>query len=451
MKKRKKLRGAKINALQVIAGGFAAVILLGSILLSLPCAAQSGESIGYLDGLFTSTSAVCVTGLVVRDTGTTFSLFGQLVLLVLIQVGGLGFLTFATMILRMMGRQVSLRERMLIRESMNEDGTAGMEQLIRWVAVSAFSVELIGAVLLSFRFIPMFGVGKGIYYSVFHAVSAFCNAGFDLFGNYSSLTGFRGDILVNFTAMLMIVVGGLGFGVLRDLRRRLKGGYLRLHTRLVLSAYFALLAAGFVFTLVFEWNNPATLGALPFGEKLLAALFHSVTLRTAGFNTIDLAALRPASKLFGSLLMITGAAPASTGGGVKVTTLAVIFLSIRMTLNGDHAVHVYKRSISPQLIRRAIAVAAIAVGIWLVDVIAISAMQPELPLADVLFECASAVGTVGVSAFGSASLNTVSRILVILTMYIGRIGPLTAALVLAKRQDKIKARINYPEGNIMIG
>ena len=451
MKKRKKLRGAKINALQVIAGGFAAVILLGSILLSLPCAAQSGESIGYLDGLFTSTSAVCVTGLVVRDTGTTFSLFGQITLLCLIQIGGLGFLTFATMILRMMGRQVSLRERMLIRESMNEDGTAGMEQLIRWVAVSAFSVELLGAALFSFRFIPKFGVGKGIYYSVFHAVSAFCNAGFDLFGNYSSLTGFRGDILVNFTAMLMIVVGGLGFSVLRDLRRRLKGGYLRLHTRLVLSAYFALLAAGFVFTLVFEWNNPATLGALPFGEKLLAALFHSVTLRTAGFNTIDLAALRPASKLFGSLLMITGAAPASTGGGVKVTTLAVIFLSIRMTLNGDHAVHVYKRSISPQLIRRAIAVAAIVVCIWLTDVIAISAMQPELPLADVLFECASAVGTVGVSAFGSASLNTVSRILVILTMYIGRIGPLTAALVLAKRQDKIKARINYPEGNIMIG
>lgn len=451
MKKRKKLRGAKINALQVIAGGFAAVILLGSILLSLPCAAQSGESIGYLDGLFTSTSAVCVTGLVVRDTGTTFSLFGQLVLLGLIQVGGLGFLTFTTMILRMMGRQVSLRERMLIRESMNEDGTAGMEQLIRWVAVSAFSVELIGAVLLSFRFIPMFGVGKGMYYSIFHAISAFCNAGFDLFGNYSSLTGFRGDVLVNFTAMLMIVVGGLGFGVLRDLRRRLKGGYLRLHTRLVLSAYFALLAAGFVFTLVFEWNNPATLGALPFGEKLLAALFHSVTLRTAGFNTIDLAALRPASKLFGSLLMITGAAPASTGGGVKVTTVAVILLGIRMTLRGDHAVSVFKRSISPELIRRAIAIASIAVGIWLVDVIAISAMQPELPLADVLFECASAVGTVGVSAFGSASLNAVSRLLIILTMYIGRIGPLTAALVLAKRQDKIKARINYPEGNIMIG
>ena len=451
MKIRKKLRSTKINPLQVIACGFAIVILLGSVLLSLPCAAQDGKSIGFMDGLFTSTSAVCVTGLVVRDTGTTFSLFGQIVLLCLIQVGGLGFLTFATMILRMIGRQASLRERMLIRESMNEDGTAGMDKLIRWVAVCAFSVEFAGAVLLCFRFIPMYGVGKGIYYSVFHAVSAFCNAGFDLFGNYSSLTGFRGDVLVNFTAMLMIVVGGLGFGVLRDLRRRMKGGYLRLQTRLVLSVYFSLTLIGFVFTLVFEWNNPGTIGSLPFGEKLLAALFHSVTLRTAGFNTVDLAALRPASKLLNSLLMLIGAAPASTGGGVKVTTIAVILLSIRMTLRGDHAVSVYKRSVSGELIRRAIAVASIAVCIWLVDVIAISAMQPELPLADVLFECASAVGTVGVSAFGSASLNAVSRVLIIITMYIGRIGPMTAALMLARKQDGKKARINYPEGNIMIG
>ena len=451
MKKNKKLRSARISPLQVIACGFAAVILLGSILLSLPCAAQSGESIGFMDGLFTSTSAVCVTGLIVRDTGTTFSLFGQIVLLCLIQVGGLGFLTFATMILRMMGRQTSLRERMLIRESMNEDGTAGMDKLIRWVAVCAFSVEFTGAVLLSFRFIPVYGVAKGIYYSIFHAVSAFCNAGFDLFGNYSSLSGFRGDVLVNFTAMLMIVVGGLGFGVLRDLRMRIKGGYLRLQTRLVLAVYFALTLIGFAFTLIFEWNNPATLGQLPFGEKLLAALFHSVTLRTAGFNTIDLASLRPASKLANSLLMLIGASPASTGGGIKVTTIAVILLGIRMTLRGDHAVSIYRRSISQEIIRRAIAVASIAMCIWLTDVIAISAMQPELELADVLFECASAVGTVGVSAFGSASLNAVSRILIIITMYIGRIGPLTAALMIARRQDKKKARINYPEGNIMIG
>jgi len=355
------------------------------------------------------------------------------------------------MILRMMGRQVSLRERMLIRDSMNEDGTAGMDKLIRWVAVCAFTVEFVGAILMSFRFIPMYGWAKGAYYSVFHAVSAFCNAGFDLFGNYSSLTGFRGDALINFAAMLMIIVGGLGFGVLRDLRKRIKGGYLRLQTRLVLTVYFSLTLIGFIITLIFEWNNPGTLGPLPFGEKLLCALFHSVTLRTAGFNTIDLASLRPASKLLNSLLMLIGASPASTGGGIKVTTFAVILLGIRMTLRGDHAVSIYRRSVPDALIRRAIAVASIALGIWLTDVILISAMQPDLSLADVLFECASAVGTVGVSAFGSASLNTVARILIIITMYIGRIGPLTAALMLAGRQDKKKARINYPEGNIMIG
>ena len=227
------------NAIYVIAAGFASIILIGSILLSLPCATRTGESIGWFDALFTSTSAVCVTGLIVRDTATTFNLFGQVVLLCLIQLGGLGFMTFATMLLRLIGRQASLQERMLIRESLNEEGVGGMESLIRWVATSAFTVELVGAVLFAFRFIPKYGPWKGAFYSVFHAVSAFCNAGFDLFGNYSSLTGFKGDVLVNLTAMLMVVVGGLGFAVLRDLKDRRKSGYLRLQTRIVLSTYGA--------------------------------------------------------------------------------------------------------------------------------------------------------------------------------------------------------------------
>ena len=449
--KRKGWRGAGPNALLWIAAGFAGIILLGSLLLSLPCAARSGRSVGWFDALFTSTSAVCVTGLVVRDTGTTFSLFGQIVLLCLIEVGGLGFMTFATLMFRLLGREISLRERMLIRESMNESGVGGMEQLIRWVARSAFTVQGVGALLLAVRFVPLFGWGRGLYYSAFHAVSAFCNAGFDLLGGYSSLTAFRADVIINIAVMLLIVIGGLGFGVLRNLVDRRRGGYLYLQTRLVLCAYGALMALGFLFVLGAEWGNPGTLGPLPVPEKLLAALFQSVTLRTAGFNTISQQALRPATKFLSALMMLVGASPASTGGGVKVTTLAVVFLSVRATVRGEKNVVVFRRGISMELVRRAVAVMLIAVCVAALDVTAISLMQPELDFMDVVMECASAMGTVGLSAFGSASLSALSRLLIILTMYLGRIGPLTMALLLAHRQGGAQPRIDYPNGHIMIG
>ena len=448
---RRLLRHFGGNILAMICVGFAGIILLGSLLLSLPCATQSGQSIGWFDALFTSTSAVCVTGLVVRDTGTTFNLFGQIVLLCLIEVGGLGFMTFATMAFRLLGRQISLRERMLIRESMNESGTGGMEELIRWVARSAFTVQLAGALALAVRFVPMYRWGKGIFYSVFHSVSAFCNAGFDLFGHYSSLTAFRSDVLINLTVIALVVIGGLGFGVLRDLVQRRKSGYLRLQTRLVLATYGLLMACGFLFVLVAEWNNPQTLGSLPFGEKLLAALFQSVTLRTAGFNTINQQALRPATKLISAMLMLIGASPASTGGGVKVTTVAVIFLAVWMTARGREDVVVFRRGISNALVRRALAVLFIAVGVAATDIVVISLLQPELEFMDVVMECCSAMGTVGVSAFGSASLNAVSRVLIIFTMYLGRIGPLTMALVFARRQDANQSAVQYPNGQIMIG
>lgn len=439
------------NALAIIAAGFALIILAGSALLALPWAAQSGESIGWFDALFTSTSAVCVTGLVVRDTGTTFSLFGQIVLMCLIEVGGLGFMTFAILAFRMAGREISLRERMLIRESMNESNVGGMDQLVHWVARSAFTVEAAGALVLALRFVPLYGWGKGLYYSLFHAVSAFCNAGFDLFGGYSSLTAFRADLLINLTVMLLIVCGGLGFGVLRDLVRRRRNHYLRMQTRLVIITYGILVFGGWLFVLLAEWSNPGTLGPLPFGEKLLAALFQSVTLRTAGFNTINQQALHPATKLVSAMLMLIGAAPASTGGGVKVTTIAIIFLVVRMTARGQDSIVVFRRSISNALVRRAITVMLIAMGVALTDVLTISLLQPELDFMDVVMECCSAMGTVGVSAFGSASLTTASRILIVLTMYLGRIGPLTMALLLAHRQGANQPRLQYPNGHVMIG
>lgn len=448
MKARTKRLNTKDNILQTIALGFAGAILFGSLLLMLPCSARSGESIGFMDALFTATSAVCVTGLTVLNTASSFTIFGQIVILCLIQLGGLGFLSFTTAILRMMGMKMSLKERMLVRESLNEDGTAGMDRLIRWVLVCSFSLEIVGAALLSLRFVPLYGAKKGIYYSIFHAISAFCNAGFDLLGN-ASLTEFRADAFVNFSLMLMIVLGGLGFGVLKNLWDRFRGGRLRLHTRMVLRVYFFLLLLGFLMTLLLEWNNAATLGSLPIREKLLAALFHSVSLRTAGFATIDLRSMTAAGKMLDCLLMLIGAAPASTGGGVKVTTLAVIIVGIRASLRGDREISTAKRSLPNALFHRAIAVASIAIAIWLSASILISALQPELKLEDVLFECSSAMGTVGLSAFGSASLNAFSRMLLVLVMYIGRIGPLSMAMLLSKREKP--SQLQHPKGHIMIG
>lgn len=448
---RKLYRSHGFNPLPMIALGFVTVILLGSLLLTLPVASATGVCVSWFDALFTATSAVCVTGLVVVDTGTTYSTFGHAVLMVLIQIGGLGFMTFLTLLFTMMGRHISLRERIIMRDSMNEDAIGGVVKLIRWVALSAFTVEAAGAALFAVRMVPAYGLGKGLFYSVFHAVSAFCNAGFDLFGEYRSLTGSAGDVLINLTVMMLVVIGGLGFGVLSDIRANRRFSRFRLHTKLVLTSYFILMAAGFVLVLLLEWGNPATLGKLPFGEKLLAALFQSVTWRTAGFNTIDQQALRDCTKLIGGFFMLIGAAPASTGGGIKVTTIAIAVLTVRMVSRGESCIVIFNRRVDRQLIQRTMAILLIAVSVVFVDVCALSLMQPEAAFLDLFYECASAMGTVGISAIGSAALRPFARILIMLTMFIGRLGPLTMALLFANRQAKAKELVRYPEEKIMIG
>ena len=444
-------RRSGFNPLPVIAMGFAGIVLLGSLLLSLPVASASGRGIPWFDALFTSTSAVCVTGLVVRDTGTAYSTFGHVVLLLLIQLGGLGFMTFATLIFRLMGHTITLRERLILQDSMNEDFVGGVVQLIQWVALSAITVELAGAALFAVRLVPLYGWGKGLFFALFHAVSAFCNAGFDLFGGGRSLTGFSGDALMNLTAIALVVIGGLGFGVLNDLLKTRRLRKLKLHTKLVLASYFGLMALGFALTLALEWSNPRTLGPLGFGEKLLAALFQSVTLRTAGFNTIDQQGLRDCTKLLSGFLMFVGAAPASTGGGIKVTTLAILALTVRMVARGETRLTVFGRRISHSLIQRALAIACIAAAVATLDICVLSVMQPEAAFLDLYYECVSAVGTVGISAIGSANLVPLSRVLIILTMFIGRVGPLTLALLFAKRQSRARELLNYPEERVMIG
>ena len=444
-------RRSGFNALPMIALGFLAIILLGSVLLALPVASATGVAVPWFDTLFTATSAVCVTGLVVVDTGTVYSTFGHVVLLVLIQIGGLGFMTFATLIFRAMGHSISMRERMIMQDSLNEDDMGGVVALISWVARSAFTVELVGAALFAIRLIPAYGPGKGAFFALFHAVSAFCNAGFDLFGGGRSLTGYTGDILINLTAVGLVVIGGLGFGALHDILKKRRFKRLRLHTKLVLVTYFSLLFGGMLIVLLLEWNNPGTLGPLSVKDKLLAGLFQSMTLRTAGFNTIDQAALRDCTKLIGGFLMLIGAAPASTGGGIKVTTLAILVLTVRMVARGESSIVVFERRIDRALIQRTVAIAFIAIAVAFVDVCALSVLQPGAAFLDLYYECVSAVGTVGISAIGSSNLVPLARILIMITMYIGRIGPLTMALLFMNRQNRAKELLRYPEDRVMIG
>ena len=444
-------RRSGFSPLPVIATGFAGLILLGSLLLSLPVASATDTPVSWFDALFTSTSAVCVTGLVVRDTGTAYSTFGHVVLLLLIQTGGLGFMTFATLILRLMRRSITLREKLIMQDSLNADVLGGIVQLVQWVALSTFTVELAGAALFAFRMIPLYGVGKGLFYALFHSVSAFCNAGFDLFGGGQSLTGFAGDGLMNFTAIALVVIGGLGFSVQSDILKHRRFSRFRLHTKLVLVSYGALLVFGFIVVLALEWSNPATLGQMPPAQKLMAALFQSVTLRTAGFNTFDQQAMRDCTKLICSVLMVVGAAPASTGGGIKVTTLAILLLTVRMVARGESSIRVFGRRIDATLMERALTILFIAMAMVFVDVCALSLLQPGFHILDLLYECTSAMGTVGISAIGSAALKPLARILIIVTMFTGRVGPLTLALLFARRQTRTKELIQYPEENVLIG
>lgn len=450
---RKKEKAGFQHAEGILAAGFLAVILVGTLLLAMPFAARSGQSIGLMNSLFTSTSAVCVTGLVAVDTGGTFSLFGQIVLLVLIQVGGLGFMMFATMLLMLLGRRISIRGRMLIRESVNASSLSDLGSMMRLYLLLSLAIELAGMLLLSIRFVPAYGWKHGLWMALFHAVSAFCNAGFDLFGNYASLTGFSGDPLVLLTVAVLIILGGLGFSVVLETIRNRRGfRSLSLHTRMVLITTLILLAAGTLFFWLAERTNADTLAGFSEGEKALNAFFQSVTMRTAGFNTFNLSAFRDGSKMFSSLLMMVGASPASTGGGIKTTTVAALALLMLSVVRGEDEVTVARRRLPGDITRRALAVAVLFLLTLMTGTLVISLIENgRFSLEDIFFEAASAMGTVGVSAIGTPNLSPASRAVLLPMMFLGRVGPLTLAVAVAKRQGRAKSVSRFPEERIMIG
>ena len=434
--------------------GFALVILLGAMLLTLPIASASGQSGGFINALFTSTSAVCVTGLVVVDTGTYWSVFGKVVIIFLIQIGGLGFMSLTTMFFVLAGKRITIKDRLLIQSSVNMDSISGIVKFTKYIFFSAVAIEVVGAFLLALVFIPEYGFVRGTAYSFFHSISAFCNAGFDLFGNYSSLTKYVGNFIVNFTIAALIILGGLGFAVTSDILYIRKFEKMTMHAKLALTVTGALLVIGFVLFFLFEYHNPLTIGKLSFPEKLLAAFFQSVTPRTAGYNTIDIAALTTPSLFLTMLLMFIGASPGSTGGGVKTTTFAIITMTVISVLYGKKDVTVFKRSILGPAIRRSISVIVIALGIVIFMIFVLLCTEPEASFETVVFEVLSAFGTVGLTTGLTPHLSIGGKIAISITMFVGRLGPLTVAYAISRSEKRARENVGnfkLPEGNIMIG
>ena len=450
---RRKSRRPAMHAAMVVALGFLIIILTGAVLLTLPISARSGEPTDFLDALFTATSATCVTGLVTVGTATHWSGFGQVVILLLIQIGGVGFMSLASIASFLTHRTITLRERMVMSAGLNLTENAGIVRLTRRVLLGTLAFEGAGAVLLATRFVPRVGLWQGIKMGVFHSVSAFCNAGFDLIGTpdnpFASLTGYADDVLVNLTIMALIVIGGLGFFVWGDIWDKRRFRRLRLHTKLVLITTALLLCAGFALTLLFEWHNPQTLGTMPVQEKLLAASFQSVTLRTAGFNTIDQAALTGPSQAVACLLMMIGGSPGSTAGGIKTVTAAVLVLSAISALRGRTTVSAFGRTIVSRSIMNAVTMMIVGGTLSLTGACVISYVEGA-PFGACLFEAVSAFATVGLSMGLTPTLNAISRLILILLMYLGRVGVLTLGVAVLMRHRE-PPKMQYPDGDVMVG
>ena len=433
---------------QVLIFTFAFLIICGSVLLSLPIASRE-EPLGYLDALFTATSAVCVTGLVVVDTVTQFTAFGQVVIITLIQFGGLGLMTMATMMAVMLGRRISFRNRLIMQEALNQFSLEGMVRLTKAVGMLTFLLEGLGAIILTVRFLPDFGWPTALWYGVFHSISAFCNAGFDLMGGFRNLAPYLTDWTVNLVVMTLIISGGLGFSVLAEVWQRRFGKEKRrlsLHARLVLLITAILIIVGTSFILIVEWNK--ALGGLSVEHKVLAAMFQAVSPRTAGFSTLPLDSLHSATVLMMIVLMFIGASPGSTGGGVKTTTFGALMALVVSSVRGHDEVRLFGRHLPDDIVKRAVAIITISITLVLTVTMIIS-LSDGLPFLSVLFEATSAFGTVGLSLGITHMLTPLARVVIIFTMFAGRVGPLSLALALA--YDRVNARIRYPEERIIVG
>ena len=449
---RTRLRRSPVSATKVIAITFALIILAGALLLSLPAASRDGVSCGFRPALFTATSATCVTGLVLYDTWTQWSGFGQIVIITLIQVGGLGFMSAATLVVFLLRRKVGLKQRLVIAQALSVNDMDGVVKLQKTVLVGSFSIEAIGALILTLRFWPEYGFVTALKWGCFHAVSAFCNAGFDIFGCITpgaSLMEFNSDPIVLLTLGALITVGGLGFLVWEEIASRRSFRKCTVYTRLVLLTTLALILVGWVLTCVLEWNNPGTLGPMSVPEKLLNGLFQSLTLRTAGFAAIDQAMLTEGGKGVAMVLMLIGGSSGSTAGGLKTVTFIVLVLFLWARARDRETVCVFKRTIPDSQVLDAMTIAFIMILFAVFGGIFISATS-EVGFTDALYESISALATVGLTAGVTGSLSIPAQLLIIVYMYFGRVGVLTISLGFLTG-DRAKERFRYAETNLLIG
>jgi trk system potassium uptake protein TrkH len=448
-------RRRPLSPAQFLAFSFLGLILLGGVMLSLPVAAAPGRHIAVIDAFFTSVSAVCVTGLIAVDTPVDLSVFGQAVVLLLIQAGGLGYMTLSTVFVSALGRSVTIQERLTLQEALNVQDMEGLVRFAGTVLKLTLAFEGVGALILLARWWPEMGLAQAAWHGVFHAVSAFNNAGFALWSD--NLMSWRGDVAVNLVVTSLIIAGGLGFFVWAELiglnRRQVR---LSVHTRLVLLASAALLAGGTVAFLALEWNNPRTLGPLSVPDRLLAAWFQSVTARTAGFNTIDIGAMTAPALFVMMALMFIGASPGSTGGGVKTTTFSITVAALWATVRGSADTVIFERRLAVETVAKAFFISLIAF-VALNGVAWLLLLTEGRDLLRTLFETTSAFGTVGLSMGEagapvslSAFFTPAGKLLVMAMMFIGRVGPLTLAIAVAKRAQA-QAKLQYPEGKILIG
>ena len=429
-----------------LAIGFLVIILLGTALLASPFSTRSGQMPSIVDAFFTATSATCVTGLVVFPTAGYWSIFGQVVILCLIQIGGLGFMAMTVLIAMLLHRKITLSDRLIIKEQFGQRSLTGMVRWMLYIIGVTFLIEAAGAVLLSTQLIPRYGWGQGIWFSVFHAVSAFCNAGFDLFGT-SSLQPFENNHVMLLTVSFLIVSGGLGFGVYLDVFNR-KTRRVSLHTKLVLAVSGLLLLSGALLFYFIENGNPETLGHLSQGSRWLGAFFQSVTTRTAGFFSFSQSGMYEISAVLSILLMFVGGSPAGTAGGIKTTTVAVLFLSMRAQLRGDEQIAVFGHGIAADVVMRALTIIMLGL-LWVTGVSFVIAAGENISYVPALFETVSAFGTVGLTMDLTPELGTCSKILLAFTMYAGRVGPVTLALALVKKKNP--GAHAHAEGNVMVG
>lgn len=442
----------KFSPQQIIVFGFAGVILIGSIILSLPVSSAKGYPVNFIDALFTATSAVCVTGLIVVNTATQWSLFGKTIILLLIQIGGLGYMTLATLFVIMIGKQVSLKDRLAFAEGIHTFSFAEIRKFIIYVVKITLVIEFIGALILSIKWIPEFGIVNGFGHSVFHSVSAFCNAGFSTFGG--NLANYVGSVVINLGVTSIIILGGIGYIVISDIYSYRKTKRLLLHTKVALFTTMILIISGTVLIFLLENNNPNTLGLLSLKNKLLSAYFQSVTPRTAGFNSIDISAFTVPVLFLVIGLMFIGASPSGTGGGIKTTTFATIFASIKSMLKGKKNVSIFKKTVAAEIVQKSFIIGFLAFAF-------VSAVTFLLLIIEgkdfirTLFEVVSAFATCGLSTAVGTPLSFSSfftpfgKILIVIAMFVGRLGPLTIAI--AVMEETSAEKFHYAEDKIIVG